>query len=300
VIYGAPGGGLSNEQQTALKDCALNQPLNPGQFDYRGLDLKDGDLILNQMERVAYIIKNGEKVKLANFGDRSVLQPARPTPAEARAQAPDSKLTGKNYTTASLRLDSASMPINSVVAIDPNSGDVRKVFDGFPGRLRVSHVGRSILYIERDVVWIRAIAAGGEPKQILDLGGDSGGAVPVWSGDGKQIIISPGNYDNNRKQWSFKTLRVNSDGSGRETFKIPAEDGVQDWSADGEWVVTTSSRNAKIGWQLHLMRLDGTGQRQITEGGNPFYAQPEDHRHAGMEINRKGMRFRRLFCPVSR
>jgi Tol biopolymer transport system component len=82
-----------------------------------------------------------------------------------------------------------------------------------------------------------------------------------------QIVISLGTYDNNRKQWSFKTLRVNSDGSGTESLPIPAEDGVQDWSPDGEWLVTTSSRNAKIGWQLYLLRLDGTGQRQITEGG---------------------------------
>jgi Tol biopolymer transport system component len=36
--------------------------------------------------------------------------------------------------------------------------------------------------------------------------------------------------------------------------------------------VTTSSRNAKIGWQLYLMHPDGTKERQLTEGGNPFYA----------------------------
>ena len=35
--------------------------------------------------------------------------------------------------------------------------------------------------------------------------------------------------------------------------------------------MTTSSRNAKIGWQLYVMRPDGSDQRQVTEGGNPFY-----------------------------
>ncbi len=35
--------------------------------------------------------------------------------------------------------------------------------------------------------------------------------------------------------------------------------------------MTTSSRNAKIGWQLYVMHPDGTDQRQVTEGGNPFY-----------------------------
>ena len=28
----------------------------------------------------------------------------------------------------------------------------------------------------------------------------------------------------------------------------------------------------KIGWQLYIMRPDGTEQRRITEGGRPFYA----------------------------
>ena len=41
-----------------------------------GLGLSDGDLVLNHLERVAYIIKGGEPVKLANFGERSVLRPA--------------------------------------------------------------------------------------------------------------------------------------------------------------------------------------------------------------------------------
>ena len=63
--------------------------------------------------------------------------------------------------------------------------------------------------------------------------------------------------DESRKQWVFETFRINADGSGREPLKIPAQDGVQDWSPDGAWVVTTSSRNAKIGWQLYVMRPDG-------------------------------------------
>ena len=78
--------------------------------------------------------------------------------------------------------------------------------------------------------------------------------------------------DESRKQWVYETFRINADGSGREPLKIPAQDGVQDWSPDGAWVVTTSSRNAKIGWQLYVMRPDGNDQRQVTEGGNPFYA----------------------------
>ena len=56
----------------------------------------------------------------------------------------------------------------------------------------------------------------------------------------------------------------------RSELPIPTEDNVQDWSPDGRWLLTASSRGAKIGWQLYVMRLDGTEHRQITDGGNPF------------------------------
>jgi Tol biopolymer transport system component len=104
------------------------------------------------------------------------------------------------------------------------------------------------------------------------LDGPGGGALPVWSPDGKQLILSVGTRDEARQQWVYETFQINADGSGRETLKIPARDGVQDWSPGGAWVVTTSSRNAKIGWQLYVMRPDGRDQRQLTEVGNPFYA----------------------------
>ena len=75
-----------------------------------------------------------------------------------------------------------------------------------------------------------------------------------------------------KPHWIFRTLLVNIDGTGQEELAVPPEDGVQDWSSDGRWLLTTSQRGAKNGWQLYVMRPDGTDQRRITEGGNPFYA----------------------------
>jgi TolB protein len=99
-----------------------------------------------------------------------------------------------------------------------------------------------------------------------------GGSPPVWSSDGKQLVISPGVSRAPGDVWLFTTFRMNADGTRRETLKVPPEDGVHDWSADGKWLLTASSRNAKIGWQLYVIRPDGTDIRQITEGGNPYYA----------------------------
>jgi sugar lactone lactonase YvrE len=288
-VYRAPGGGLSKEQLTKLKECTLNRHLGPHQFDEGGLGLDDGDLVLNHLERVAYIIKAGKPVKLANFGERSVLRPARAKPVVARkpAQPPPSRPqpAGRIYTTASLATDDAGRPISSVVAVDPESGEVTKVCDDSPGRFRVSPDGRTLAYVwgesglnlppperMRQSLWTREVAGGAGPHRVIRLDEAKGGELPVWSLASKQLIVSVSTRDESRQQWVFDTFRINADGSGREPLKIPTQDGVQDWSPDGAWVVTTSSRNARIGWQLYVMHLDGTNQRQITEGGNPFYA----------------------------
>ena len=97
-------------------------------------DSFDDDLVLNHLERVAYIIKGGEPVKLANFGEGSILRPARREigagPAEAR---PRPQPAGRIYTMASLSTNDAGQPISSVVAVDPESGEVKKVFDELSG-----------------------------------------------------------------------------------------------------------------------------------------------------------------------
>ncbi len=159
-----------------------------------------------------------------------------------------------------------------------------KVFDESPGRLRVSPDGRSLAYVSGDLsanlppaermrqsLWFRAVGGGDAPKRVVRLDGAGYGALPVWSSDSKQIIVSAPSGDESRKSPVFETFRINADGSGREPLKIPAQDSVLDWSPDGAWVVTSSTRNAKIGWQLYVMHPDGTNARQITEGGNPFY-----------------------------
>ena len=149
--YRAPDGRLSLEQHTKLKACVLNLPLNPHQFDEQGLGLNDGDLILNHVERVAYIIKGGKSVKLANFGDGSVLRPAPSKPAPAAAARSRPKPAGRIYTTASLGTNDSGRPIFSIVAVHPETGDVTKVIDNAPGPIRVSPDGQHLAYVSGDL-----------------------------------------------------------------------------------------------------------------------------------------------------
>ncbi len=162
--------------------------------------------------------------------------------------------------------------IGQLLAFDPRTGARQELFDGCNFRLRVSPDGRAVAFERDGAVWVRSLSRDGGPRQLFDLEGATFGAPPVWSRDGSQIVASLGRRDEVRDVWLFTTLRINVDGSGRTELKIPPEDGVQDWSADGRWLLTTSSRNAEIGWQLYVMRPDGTDLRQITEGGNPWAA----------------------------
>ncbi|MEJ7637889.1 MAG: hypothetical protein WKF75_07895 [Singulisphaera sp.] len=64
-----------------------------------------------------------------------------------------------------------------------------------------------------------------------------------------------------------ETWRFNTDGSGATKLPIPETDEVHDWSSDGRWLVTVSDRHPPhgSGYQLYLMRPDGTDQRRLTE-----------------------------------
>ncbi len=67
VSYFAQDGLVNYRRDVALTDSKLNQPIDPDLFTYRGLGMGDGDLIVDRIKKVVFIIKNGEAVKLANF-----------------------------------------------------------------------------------------------------------------------------------------------------------------------------------------------------------------------------------------
>jgi Tol biopolymer transport system component len=160
---------------------------------------------------------------------------------------------------------------DSLLAIDPETGDSTAIFTGCESRLRISPDGKLVAYRFENALWVREIDGdAAEPRKVTDLD-DKSAAVPVWMPDGERLIISPGHTNEATNHWEFKTIRVKLDGSDREELPLPDEDGVFDVTSDGATLLTASSRNAEIGWQLYLMKADGTEVRQLTEGGNPFY-----------------------------
>jgi RNA polymerase sigma factor (sigma-70 family) len=198
-------------------------------------------------------------------------QAAPATPGEGQAAAvAKHERPGKIYITVN-RADprGRSGIVRWLIALDPKTDARADVFEGCSIRPRVSPDGKSVAFEREEALWVRGLDRNAEPRRIVGLGGTNA-ASPVWSPDGKQIIINVGHREEPR--WIFTNLRFNIDGTGREELRIPHEDVVLDWSSDGRWLLTASHRGAKIGWQLYVMQPDGTDQRRITEGGNPFYA----------------------------
>src|SRR5262249_5746116 len=73
-------------------------------------------------------------------------------------------------------------------------------------------------------LWVCGLDPKTEPRKVIDLDDSYSGAPPVWSPDGKQIIISCGR--DAKPHWVFTTFRVNRDGTGREKLAVPPEDSV--------------------------------------------------------------------------
>ena len=154
-------------------------------------------------------------------------------------------------------------------AFDPKTGESSRVLIQCHMRPRISPDGRLIAFEWEGAVWVRELEKAEPARKLLDLDGAQFGH-PVWSPDGSKLIVSQGNAKVEKHEpWRFKTIRINVDGTGREELKIPDEDCVQDWTP-GDRLVTESSRNAQIGWQIYVMKPDGSDQKQLTEGGNPW------------------------------
>jgi hypothetical protein len=63
-------GNLVYQREMNLQECAVNDPLKPNLFSYQGLGMKDGDLVMDNIDKVCYIIKDGSPQTLANYGEQ--------------------------------------------------------------------------------------------------------------------------------------------------------------------------------------------------------------------------------------
>jgi Tol biopolymer transport system component len=167
-----------------------------------------------------------------------------------------------------------------IIAVDPATGKWQKITDGVHGG-RVSPDGQTLVFSrfengQQVGIWNCDTQGGNNPGKISDKHG-----TPIWSPDGKHLVatkqeLQKEESDKPRKTsaWKDETWKMDADGRNPVKLPIPDTDSVEDWSPDGQWFVTCSDRHPPYGsgYQLYVMKTDGTQQRRLTQGGLNCYA----------------------------
>ena len=162
---------------------------------------------------------------------------------------------------------------DGLFAVDPETGSMIDLLE-FNGQVRASRDGGTLALVhfarnpdgevDDPGVWAFDATGEGELRRVADFGG-----VTSWSPDGAQLIVTKWLSKPEDDDMRCETWRFNRDGSGATKLPIPETEAVNDWSPDGDWLVTGSDRDdpQSSGYQLYLMRPDGTDERRLTEGG---------------------------------
>jgi beta-lactamase regulating signal transducer with metallopeptidase domain/Tol biopolymer transport system component len=204
--------------------------------------------------------------------------PAQAQPQQAQAGA---KAKGRIYVSAALRYkpagqDEEKTQYNLIIAIDPATGKWQKIADGGHDG-RVSPDGQTLVFSRFGAgIWNCDTGGSNNPGKISDKSGR-----PVWSPDGKYLVATRQedlDKDNDKARttpaWKCETWRIDADGRNPIKLPIPETTWVADWSPDGQWFVTGTDRHPPYGrgYQLYLMKTDGTQERRLTKGGLNVYA----------------------------
>jgi len=155
-----------------------------------------------------------------------------------------------------------------LAAVDPETGDWSGIVER-GSRARVSSDGKMIAFVRKGKIGICPTEDSSNIDWVLKSDG-----YPVWAPDGSQILSSASNGRNDSGP-RFETKQVVLGGDNQEvTTEIPDTELVFDWSPDGKWLATASRRDAakKMGWQLYVMRPDGSEARYLTRWGVNYHA----------------------------
>jgi Tol biopolymer transport system component len=175
-----------------------------------------------------------------------------------------------------------------------DGGDLRRITsnpDGFDAPGDFSPDGERLIFTRFvDDVPVGVFVTdldGSEPVQVSppDLTLDDTGFAGSWSPDGTQIVfVGRASEEAHKEIWI-----VEADGSSPHRFEMtPACGGSfsdessagcysPDWSPDGSMIVFTRSSSDGETENIYIVNADGTGLRQVTDGGaddNPDWGTP--------------------------
>jgi Tol biopolymer transport system component len=210
---------------------------------------------------------------IATAGFIACLLPnVRLAPVYAQPQQGRDDLKGRIFVAAKIRYkhegkDKEERRDQLVIAIDPDTGKWQKIGDNgivsIPDNGRVSPDRQTLAFSENQETWICDTHGTKLPRRISDKIGEL-----IWSPDGKRLVATKSEWPNPH-HLKAETWRIDADGSNPVRLPIPDTDSVEDWSPDGQWFVTCSDRHPPHarGYQLYVMKTDGSQQRRLTEGG---------------------------------
>jgi hypothetical protein len=182
-------------------------------------------------------------------------------------------LPGKLYLRASVEVKTehgATGKYSGIMAVDPNSGEWERLdADGFA--VRVAPQGDRLAFSQisgmaaRSQAITRILTSDLRARNVVEVAKDA--RLPIWSPDGKRLLFSRGTPTQDDHSQNSAWVLDLADKQVKK-LPIPETDEVDDWSRDGEWVVTVSNRQPPFGsgYQLYVMHPDGTHERRITDG----------------------------------
>jgi RNA polymerase sigma factor (sigma-70 family) len=153
------------------------------------------------------------------------------------------------------------------------------------GDLRVSPDGQRVAFcmggvrVKNDVdktdteVKMRVLTLDKE-EPIIDLGRYANGKV--WSADGAKLACSFVEYDETEDRFHRSNWIIDVKTKKKTALELPAGHLVMDWSADGNWFLTSAEINAKEAKvkparqsthvsQIYLVKRDGSEVRALTD-----------------------------------
>ena len=198
-----------------------------------------------------------------------------PQPEKQAVQRPDPGHIYVHLMLGPTDLSDPNTRFNGLVSIDPVTGKFEKVGIENGHSFRISPDGQTVAYANDGAIWTNNLK-GTSPGKILDFNG-----MPIWSPDGRHIVVSHRKLDSEEDKkkppekpvWKVKSWKTDLFGNNRFRLDVPKTDIVNDWSLDGKWFVTGTDRHPPYGrgYQLYLMKPDGTEERRLTQGRGLFF-----------------------------
>ena len=195
-------------------------------------------------------------------------------PPDEKPAAPEQpkQLPGRIYVWADLDLRSeAEWPhhYQGVISIDPNTGSWEKL--GSLGQtMRLSPDGSRIAFSEfkphgppgsggTSELFLADIQ-NPQPVKLIE-----NASMRTWSPDGRRLLY---HVNDGSEGWYGSSWLLELATKEKQKLPIPETEQVEDWTSNGDWLVTISGRHSKEknGYQLYMMHPDATGERRITQG----------------------------------